>query len=132
MFAASSRLSGQPICSFLVRRVYRIVLRGGRVPFLDSTVLSALMETVGGYSLLVRMRITRMAESGMKPYHASHESIVMHIRESHDGGIERGHAIRNRGLGPPGMVLGLPRGGVPVAFGAAHRNNMCPFYERHS
>lgn len=30
-------------------------------------------------------------------------------------GIELGHAIHERGLGASGIVLGLPRGGVPVA-----------------
>jgi len=31
-------------------------------------------------------------------------------------GVELGHAIRQRGLEAPAIVLGLPRGGVPVAF----------------
>lgn len=31
-------------------------------------------------------------------------------------GIELGQVLRKRGVGAPGIVLGLPRGGVPVAF----------------
>lgn len=31
-------------------------------------------------------------------------------------GIELGQVLRKRGVGRPGIVLGLPRGGVPVAF----------------
>jgi len=31
-------------------------------------------------------------------------------------GLELGQVLRKRGIGKPGKVLGLPRGGVPVAF----------------